>query len=255
MAVMCKTEWKPQEAERLLELAKSGATSKYAALRLNDEFHGKRIVRTMKNCQSKLGEMRYSGKTDQTFGATPARQSCRSGAWPKEQKDFIRELVQAGKSYNEVMVLFHEKFETNLTRSTVAGVVDRLKQQGHSFPAFGSKRLQQLPSILGKAKVKEKDKPKPSPTTKSLHGVRDASTLIKTPDLSYLPIATGENLVQIGRFQCKSVEGRNEHNEAVYCGHRVDPGSSYCPHHRALYVRDTINVKRLAHDLRRYAGR
>jgi len=166
----------------------------------------------------------------------------------------IQRLVESHEMIKEHGSIDRAKMYAESTH-TAPEVVDRLKQQGHSFPAFGSKRLQQLPSILGKAKVKEKDKPKPNPTTKSLHGVRDAPTLIKTPDLSYLPIATGENLVQLGRFQCKSVEGRNENNEAVYCGHRVDPGSSYCPHHRALYVRDTINVKRLAHDLRRYVGR
>lgn len=161
--------------------------------------------------------------------------------WTDETKAFVAELYNAPGicSYSDMARLINDKFQTNYTRAAVLGVSRRMGLKGKPSAPSNKKTSSARVHLVGRIRIVR------------AAGNTDNLRIIQTfqPE-TISPVRCAEvdprmvSLIDLEKNECRYPYGENT---ILFCGHPIQPDSSYCPAHRALcYVKPEHRSRSMA---------
>jgi GcrA cell cycle regulator len=163
-------------------------------------------------------------------------------SWAEAHSQALREYLEKGLTYSEIIKTINERFDTDYTRSAAIG---RARRMGLS----GSKQLapDARPKILPQPRLERLNKLRARLLTEVRlpRAVRKRAAALQLRCVGIVPRHL--SLLELEDGDCRYPFGGDEDGEAItFCGHPRRQGSSYCTSHFYLTSGDFEGDQRTA---------
>ncbi|MBR0694789.1 GcrA family cell cycle regulator [Bradyrhizobium lablabi] len=147
--------------------------------------------------------------------------------WLPEHSAALRDLRARGMSYSAIADEINAKFNTSYTRNAALGRAQRMGLGSLGRPE---------PSLPGPQDIERPREPCAGPGTGTLQWPKSFAGKLEVPNLRCAVVEPRHlSLAELGRDDCRYPYGGDGEDEPItFCGHRRQPGSSYCTPHFEL---------------------
>lgn len=163
------------------------------------------------------------------------------GHWSSEHSDALRDYFLKGMSYAEIGRQINARFGTAYSRNAVVG---RAKRLGLAAPARMTSPSV-VPSLLGEACLLSPGRQRLPYLNLPPKSALKPAAPVKLRCVGVQPRLI--SLVQLEPGECRyPYGGDRDGEEIIFCGHPLQPGSSYCAPHLRLTRRPATGSARNA---------